>query len=197
MPKVITTVTGEGRTDSSLTDIGHSAIRHAREMRALTHVVAGIVLWATESKDKAVPATVAKHGHHALVRTLIEQARNYDHWKELDKLASGPVWDTDREGELVMVSALDQRIKIAAGKAKALDSLRESCLRIQAGGESAMKQAEDLITKLAALRQQWQMHREKLGTDLDNASDADLLIASGDVEVVIGDRNDNPALTGE
>lgn len=180
MPKNVEEVTGEGRVDSSLTDIGHSAIRHAREMRALTHVVAGIILWATESKDEEVPATIAKRGHHPLVRTLIEQARNYDHWKQLDELAQGDV-RKEIDGNWITVSALDQRIKIAAGKDRALDSLRESCLRIQAGGASAMKQADDLIAKLHLMAQQWRMHEDKLGKDLDNSTDAELLSITTEV----------------
>lgn len=189
MPKTVTEVTGEGRVDTSLTDIGHSAIRHAREMRGLTHTVSGVILWATESNDQPVPPTIAKRGHHPLVRTLIEQARNYDHWKDLDALASGDVREETREGDFITVSALDQRIKIAAGKAKALDSLRESCLRIQAGGAAAMKQADDLVAKVAALAQGYRIHREKQHMDVNSmdVDSIDKLIAAQQVTVTDGE----------
>ncbi len=198
MPKVVEEVTGAGKLDSSLTDIGHSAIRHAREMRGLTHTVAGIVLWATESKGGPVPATIAKQGHHPLVRTLIEQARNYDHWSQLDLLAQGDV-RKEIDGDWISVSALEQRIKIASGKAKALDSLRESCLRILAGGQQAMKQADDLVAKLVGLAQTYRMHREKQHMDVNSmdADSIDKLIAAQQVTVVVGDRNDDPEQTGE
>jgi len=198
MPKIVDEVTGEGKLDSCLTDIGHSAIRQAREMRALTHVVSGIILWSTESNDKPVPATIAKKGHHPLVRTLIEQARNYDHWNQLDKLAQGDVRQ-EIQGDWIPVSALDQRIKIATGKAKALESLRESCLRILSGGQAAMKQADDLIAKLVGLAQAYRIHREKQKLDVSSLDSASIeqLIAAQQVTVRIGDPNLDPNLTGE
>lgn len=179
MPNDIAEITDDVHVNVSITDIGRSALRHAKEMRGLTQIVANIILWETESKDQPVPATIAKRGHHPLVRTLIEQARLYDHWNKLDEVANGDV-RKEEDGEWIPVSALDQRIKIASGKSKALDSLRESCLRIQAGGSSAMKQAEDLAAKIQGMAQQMQMHREKLRADLDNATDAELLSITTD-----------------
>lgn len=170
MVKVADPYTGNGLADAALTDMAHSLFRSAREMRGLMQVASNVVLWDIESKDSVVPATVAKKGHHPAVRILIEQGREYDRWKKLeDDAESSPAED-----------ALAIRVQVAKGKQRALSDLRDTSLKIQQLSQEALRQANDLITKLASMRQQMVMHREKMGIDLDNAGDAELLVIAED-----------------
>ncbi len=173
MVKVADPYTGNGLADAALTDMAHSLFRSAREMRALMQVASNVVLWDISSQESIVPATVAKRGHHPCVRILIEQGREYDRWKRLeDDAESSPADD-----------ALALRVQVAKGKQRALSDLRDTSLKIQQLSQDALRQANDLITKLAAMRQTMQIHREKMGMDLDNAGDAELMVLAEEPSV--------------
>lgn len=166
MPKDVEPVTGNPYADCSIQEIANALFRTAKEMRGLVVVAANVTLWDTTRQGSMVPATVAKNGHHPLVRILIEQAREYERWKILDEEAQ----DSDAD------DALAQRIQVAKSRQRALADLRDTALKIQSMGQDSMTKANDLITKLTAMKQQMQMHREKLGKDLDAADDAELLV---------------------
>jgi len=166
MPKSVDPVTGQPAVDCSIQDIANALFRTAKEMRGLVVVAANVTLWDTTRQGGIVPATVAKNGHHPLVRILIEQAREYERWKALDEAAE--MSDAD--------DALAQRIQVAKSRQRALADLRDTALKIQSMGQDSMTKANDLITKLTAMKQQMQMHREKLGKELDDADDAELLV---------------------
>lgn len=173
-PKTPPEVTGDTITDISIEDMSRSLFRAAKEMRHVMQTAAGITLWDTTKNGDPLEATKAKAGHHPLVVILIEQAQEYASWKSLDQDAKGDIRVQTPDGEWVDADALDKRIKIATGKQKSLEALRETCLKIQTAGASAMSQANDLIAKLQNMAQVYQMHREKMKADDLNISPADL-----------------------
>lgn len=192
MPKNIPLITGDEVVDVSIQDISQSLFRVAKEMRHVMQTAANVTLWDTTNKGQPLLATVVKAGHHPLVVLLIEQARRVDHWRELDELAKSDCKRSGPDGEWIDVDALDQRIKIASNLSKTITEMRETMLRIQTAGGHAMHQANDLIVKLQGLAQAYRIHKEKMGMDLDNAGDAELLVIAEEEPSVNADVPTGP-----
>lgn len=186
MAKSFPVITGEERLDLSLEDLGRSAFKLAKEFRGVSQVAKTLILFDVQSGDRECPATIARKGHNNLIRLMLF-AR--DELVTLCRLRDQINDDPE--------ATITDKINVSKAIQKGLADLTKTSLDVEAAAEDAADKAGAFLVKLAEFKQRDAHLQAKLGHDADNASDADLLLASTDVEVVIGDRNLDPALTGE
>lgn len=150
----------------------------SKELRGLTRVVAGVILWDTESRGRLLPPTVAKKGHHPLVRILIEQAAHYgalrDQMVTLKQTIAQLPQDNSPDYAKAIASLSNALATTTTGASAALVNLRETIVKIQAGAVAAMGKSQTVAIQFQALITQYQMFQQKQGRDLEDATDAEL-----------------------
>lgn len=188
MAKSFPLITGDERLDLSLEDLGRSAFVLAKEFRGVSQVAKTLILFDVTSNDRDCPATTAKKGHNNLIRLMLF-AR--DELVTLCKLRD-EINDDQK-------ATIKDKIDVSKAIQKGLADLTKTSLDVEAAAEGAADKAKKFLLDLTSLRQQYQIHREKQHMDVNSmdADSIDKLIAAQQVTVVVGDRNADPAQTGE
>jgi hypothetical protein len=163
MPNNAPIVTGHGKIDSCIEDLGRSALRLAKEFRSVSQVAKSLILFDVQHQGEHCPATISKKGHSNLVRLMLV-AR--DELVQLQKLRDEISCDPTAE--------IADKINIHKAIQKGLADLTKTSLDVEAAAEAAASKASDFLVKLAEFKQKDQHHRDKLKMDTKNLSDDEI-----------------------
>jgi hypothetical protein len=170
MAKSFPVITGHEKVDLSLEDLGRSAFKLAKEFRGVSQVAKTLILFDVLHHGEHCPSTVAKKGHNNLIRLMLV-AR--DELVLLQKLRDQILDDP--------VATIKDKLDASKAVQKGIADLTKTSLDVEKAAEAAADKSSDFLLKLADHTQRYDMHREKLGADIDNATDAELLSISTEV----------------
>lgn len=175
MPNNVPTVTGDGKIDSCLEDLGRSALRLAKEFRGVSQVAKSLVLFDVLHQGENCPATVAKRGFNNLIRLMLVARDELVKLQELrDEISQDPL------------AEIADKINISKAIQKGIADLTKTSLDVEAAAESAAGKASDFLVKLAEFKQKDQHHRDKLKMDTKNLSDDEIsaMLKAVEAEVI-------------
>jgi hypothetical protein len=163
MPNNVPTVTGHGKIDSCIEDLGRSALRLAKEFRGVSQVAKSLVMFDVKHLGEHCPATEAKKGHNNLIRLMLVARDELVRMQALrDEISQDPL------------AEIADKINISKAIQKGIADLTKTSLDVEAAAESAAGKASDFLVKLAEFKQKDQHHRDKLKMDTKNLSDDEI-----------------------
>lgn len=163
----------DGDFNRRYNDLRNGLIGTAVECRRNIITVDRVVLWAIPERD--VQASLPNSNHTPELRVLIEQARQYEIFKEAAQQARAAM---EKYGDAMVSQPLDpevlsrlggyleqarqQRIQAEKEASKLLTDLRETSIRLKTLSITALKHAEVALRGLHALAQDLIKHKENM-----------------------------------